>query len=184
MASGKSFLYLAGRLSLDFAQAHDTGSGVRDPVADVGSLADWLAGSSLALLVDAISPDELEQARRLRTALFRAAHSAAGGRPIASESQTIINRCASEPDLVPQIEDGLTLWRDQPSATEALSSIARDAIDLLGSNQRRRIRICKNPDCGLFFVDLSRPGKRVWCSMDRCGNLAKTRGYRGRKKAK
>jgi predicted RNA-binding Zn ribbon-like protein len=26
--------------------------------------------------------------------------------------------------------------------------------------------------------DTSRPGRRQWCSMARCGNIAKTRAYR------
>nr|WP_312856528.1 CGNR zinc finger domain-containing protein [Phytoactinopolyspora halotolerans] len=33
---------------------------------------------------------------------------------------------------------------------------------------------------GQFLVDTSRPGKRRWCSMQRCGNLAKVRGHRQR----
>ena len=32
----------------------------------------------------------------------------------------------------------------------------------------------------LLFVDQSRPGSRRWCSMQRCGNLAKVRSYRDR----
>lgn len=43
-----------------------------------------------------------------------------------------------------------------------------------------RIRKGANPQCGLTFVDTSRPGKRRWCSMDRCGNMMKLRTYRER----
>ncbi|MFG3617196.1 CGNR zinc finger domain-containing protein [Nocardia sp. NPDC047654] len=42
-----------------------------------------------------------------------------------------------------------------------------------------RIRVCAADDCGLLFVDASRPGRRRWCSMDRCGNLSEVRRYRG-----
>jgi predicted RNA-binding Zn ribbon-like protein len=61
-----------------------------------------------------------------------------------------------------------------------MATIARDAIELFTSDHAGRIRECANPRCILLFVDTSRPGKRRWCSMDRCGNLAKTRRYRRR----
>ncbi|MFE7743242.1 CGNR zinc finger domain-containing protein [Nocardia sp. NPDC057455] len=41
------------------------------------------------------------------------------------------------------------------------------------------MRVRAAGDCGLLFVDASRPGRRRWCSMDRCGNLSKVRRYRG-----
>ncbi|WP_327121301.1 CGNR zinc finger domain-containing protein [Nocardia sp. NBC_01730] len=41
------------------------------------------------------------------------------------------------------------------------------------------MRFCAADDCCLLFVDASRPDRRRWCSMDRCGNLGKVRRYRG-----
>jgi len=63
---------------------------------------------------------------------------------------------------------------------EALAHIAREGIALLTGPLRGRIRECAADDCQLLFVDTSRPGRRQWCSMARCGNIAKTRAYRGR----
>lgn len=63
-------------------------------------------------------------------------------------------------------------------APAALSVLARDAIDLFGGPLARRVRVCAAEDCGLLFVDASRPGRRRWCSMQRCGNLAKVRKHR------
>lgn len=70
------------------------------------------------------------------------------------------------------------VWHTSVTATDSLSSIARDAIDLLSGDLRSRIRECENPKCGLMFVDASRPGKRRWCLMKRCGNMIKTSRYR------
>jgi predicted RNA-binding Zn ribbon-like protein len=56
-----------------------------------------------------------------------------------------------------------------------VSAIARDAIDLVAGPHAERIRECAADDCSLIFVDLSRPGQRRWCSMERCGNRAKQR---------
>jgi predicted RNA-binding Zn ribbon-like protein len=33
-----------------------------------------------------------------------------------------------------------------------------------------------------MFIDHSRPGRRRWCSMERCGNRAKTARYRQRRR--
>jgi CGNR zinc finger/Bacteriocin-protection, YdeI or OmpD-Associated len=60
-----------------------------------------------------------------------------------------------------------------------LSAVARDAIDVFGTAAvRARLRRCSNPLCALLFVDSSRPGKRAWCTMRRCGNLSKLARYR------
>ena len=64
------------------------------------------------------------------------------------------------------------------TVTAGLSSIARDAIDLLAGPLGHRIRVCAAEDCAFLFVDASRPGTRRWCSMQRCGNLAKIRTHR------
>ncbi|WP_018350641.1 CGNR zinc finger domain-containing protein [Longispora albida] len=44
-----------------------------------------------------------------------------------------------------------------------------------------RIRPCTNPDCILWFVDISRNRGRRWCSMAGCGNRAKARSFYARK---
>jgi predicted RNA-binding Zn ribbon-like protein len=66
------------------------------------------------------------------------------------------------------------------TAAQALSTLARDAIDLFTGPLADRIRQCNGRRCSLLFVDASRPGKRRWCSMQRCGNLHKQRTYRDR----
>ncbi|HEV8279312.1 MAG TPA: CGNR zinc finger domain-containing protein [Streptosporangiaceae bacterium] len=47
---------------------------------------------------------------------------------------------------------------------------------------RARIRQCAGPACSLVFGNTSRPGRRRWRSMERCGNIGKQRhlalGYR------
>lgn len=50
---------------------------------------------------------------------------------------------------------------------------AADLVRLLGE-RRERIRKCANPECVLWFYDLTKNGSRRWCSMDVCGNRAKT----------
>lgn len=65
-------------------------------------------------------------------------------------------------------------------AGAALATVARDAVTLVGSPLVGRVKECQNPECSLLFLDDSQARRRRWCSMDRCGNLAKVAGYRSR----
>jgi predicted RNA-binding Zn ribbon-like protein len=66
----------------------------------------------------------------------------------------------------------------QPGVRAALSAIALDAAQLVGSDQRGRLRICPGPHCGGRFLDRSAGGRRRWCSMAVCGNRQKVSSHR------
>jgi CGNR zinc finger/Putative stress-induced transcription regulator len=85
--------------------------------------------------------------------------------------------------LAPGSDDtGLTAgWVAPVRATQALSTLAREMIELLSGPFSGRIRECASGDCPLVFVDTSRPGARRWCSMERCGNRHKLRALRARR---
>jgi predicted RNA-binding Zn ribbon-like protein len=58
-----------------------------------------------------------------------------------------------------------------------LAAVARSAAELIAEGASARLRVCSNPDCGLFFYDTSRTRRRRWCSMSRCGNRHKVRAF-------
>jgi CGNR zinc finger/Putative stress-induced transcription regulator len=108
--------------------------------------------------------------------------SAVAGRPASHPADVaVVNESAAGPPLVPALrpEGGTTVVA--PTVAAALATLARDAVDLFGGPLARRVRICAADDCGLLFVDASRPGRRRWCSMERCGNRAKIRTHRARR---
>ena len=125
--------------------------------------------------------------RPLRAALTRLSYDLAEGSPppIPIEPPrlgdiAIVNAAATIPPLVPALRpDGGTTFV-APTAPAALSTIARDAVELFGGPLARRIRVCAAENCGLLLVDTSRPGRRRWCSMELCGNRAKIRIHRSR----
>jgi predicted RNA-binding Zn ribbon-like protein len=179
------FIFVAGRLCIDFTQT----GGESEPRAywerfqEPADLSDWLAESPLHLQGVEVRAEEFQTALTLRESIWRAAEAVRQNKaPLARDIQ-IVNRVAAEPDLPPQLLDkGLDqAWHSPVTASQALSTISRDAIDLFSGELRSRIRTCENPNCGLMFVDASRPGKRRWCLMKRCGNMAKTSRYRGKK---
>ncbi len=60
----------------------------------------------------------------------------------------------------------------------ALTLIAADAAELLGTGLRDRLRICPGPGCRGRFLDDSPAGRRRWCSMAVCGNRNKAAAHR------
>ncbi len=64
-----------------------------------------------------------------------------------------------------------------------LAAIARSAAELIAEGAGARLRVCSNPDCGLFFYDTSRTRRRRWCSMSRCGNRHKVAAFSRRHSA-
>ncbi len=172
--------FLSGRDCLDFT--HTGGEGeyaVWEIVHTPADLGRWLA---LILRLDGLpaTAADLAPMRALRAAITTAARGIVAGRPIAAADRATINAAADHPPLVPALGPDGTSTVVAPTVDAALSTLARDAIDLFGGPLAGRIRICAAEDCGLLFVDTSRPGRRRWCSMERCGNLAKVRNYRGR----
>lgn len=175
------FIFIAGRLCIDFTQTGgETGKRAHwERFHAPSDLADWFSESPLQLQGIQVNPEEFKLARSLRESVWRVAEAIRQKKtPLAKDIDTI-NRVAATPDLPPQLADGLEqTWYPPTTATQALSLLARDAIDLFSGELRSCIRACENPNCGLMFVDTSRPGKRRWCLMKRCGNMAKTSRYR------
>lgn len=148
------------------------------------SLARWYVAVGLLTAEPEVSEGQLREAKELREAIYRVATEVIARRPIPADEITTINRLASSPELAPQLgPDGRSIsWASSEPAAAALATVARDAIGLFGHADWERIRECSRPGCSLLFLDSSRPGKRRWCSMDRCGNSVNTSLYRARRK--
>ena len=146
-------------------------------------LGEWLSSVVLDGTRVAPSRSDLESAIALREAIFQTIRHKTKGAPLGKQDLETINRVAHAAPLVPAMAAGTAkrVWAKPPTARAALSTIARDAIELLTGPLADRVRECANPKCELVFVDSSPPGRRRWCSMDRCGNRAKTRAYRRRR---
>lgn len=176
--------FRTGAVCLDFAH-----TGGDDPVAarwellhGPDDLARWLVVVVDPDGVDAVTAteDDLVVARRLREAIWRCARRAIDGDRPAPADRSIINDVAAGPGLVPQLgPDGATIARPV-DAGALLVAIAHDAVALFGGPEAGRVRECASQTCGLLFVDRSRPGQRRWCSMQRCGTIAKVRTHRAK----
>jgi predicted RNA-binding Zn ribbon-like protein len=64
-----------------------------------------------------------------------------------------------------------------------LGPVAHSAADLLISGECcTRVRQCHGDNCGWLFLDSSKNHSRCWCDMRDCGNRAKVRRHRQKKR--
>ncbi|WP_190394149.1 CGNR zinc finger domain-containing protein [Nocardiopsis quinghaiensis] len=183
--SGHPYVFDPGALSLELLVTGGPGAyAVHESLHEPRDLADWLALFRLRLDPElvAVSETELTAARTLRDALWRVVLAHLDGRPLPPDDVAGVNRAAARAPLAPEMSpEGERAWSLPADATAALSTIARDAVDLFTGPLADRIRECGSRDCRLVFVDTSRPGRRRWCSMERCGNRQKVRALRARR---
>lgn len=154
-------------------------------IPDAAALGRWFVAAGLLPTSPPVNDAHVMQARQLREAISSLVRSVMSGSPVSGEPLAIVNGHAIRPDPPPQLvlEDGRPVVTTPPGADvpNALATIARDAVRLLGGPQAARIKECEHPDCSLLFVDETQSRRRRWCSMGRCGNLVKTAGYRARR---
>ncbi|MFF7640464.1 CGNR zinc finger domain-containing protein [Streptomyces canus] len=150
---------------------------------DTAALARWFTEAELTTdegqaRVTARDPTE---ARLLREALYALVRAAMAGREPDPSDVERVDAVAAQPDLAPQL--GPVRWTARSPARAALATVARDAVLLVRGPLPKRVKECENPNCSLLFLDDSQARRRRWCSLDRCGNLAKIAGYRSRSRA-
>ncbi|CAN5208871.1 CGNR zinc finger domain-containing protein [soil metagenome] len=183
---GHRWWFDSGATVLDFAY---TGSmGHLDPAGRAGAgerlttpegLAEWLT-ARFPSVDGRLGERDLIDAKAFRDAVARSATATAHRAEIAATDVDVINLFAATPDIAPSLGGGgRQAGSSRARPAQALSTMAREAVTLFGS-ERDRLRECDADDCQLVFYDGSRANNRRWCSMQRCGNRAKVRAHRAR----
>lgn len=187
-ASGRSERPEHALLLRDFANTVDVSEGT-DTLADPAALEAWLRDRGLIPASDGAAPDtcpegnggafDLGTAIALRTSLRAAMHAhhdsrqrAAGLDAAAMSLPLRVGETAGGPVLVP-VDGGVR------------GGLARLAVAIMASTADhtwQRLKICAEDSCQWAFLDSSKNRSRHWCSMRECGNRAKTRAYRARRR--
>ncbi|MGW0537378.1 CGNR zinc finger domain-containing protein [Streptomyces sp. NPDC003032] len=182
--SGATYRFDPGALCLELLTTGGPGEFRRYEMLHApGDLTAWVERSRLTPVPALeVSEAEVAGARGLRDALFRVTTARALGEPPAPADLAALNESAAHPPLVPRVgPDGERRWAGAADGTALLSTVARDAVELLTGPYAHRVRVCASDNCHLIYVDTSRPGRRRWCSMEHCGNLHKVRTLRARR---
>lgn len=187
-----AFPFIGGRHCLDFlATLGKRHTEPFDRLTEPAALARWIGEAGLrgaGAREAAVTGPQLTAARELRESLHRVLTAAMDARTPDADDLDRVNGAAAHPDLAPRLafDQAGRPALDRAGGTArhdvraALSTVARDAVSLIGGPLLTRVKECENPECSLLFLDDSQARRRRWCSMDRCGNLAKIANYRSR----
>jgi predicted RNA-binding Zn ribbon-like protein len=144
------------------------------------ALRDWLESEGSRFSAYSFDPGDLEEIREIRDAIRELLTALAEEAKPPSRAIARVNAVSAVAPIAPQlvVGPGGELSRTDRTAEERsldwlLGSLARSAIDLLTGTPLGRLKICRAPSCGMFFL-----GSRRWCC-SACGNRARAaRHYR------
>ncbi|MFE6778688.1 CGNR zinc finger domain-containing protein [Streptomyces sp. NPDC057702] len=175
-------VFVCGHPALDFAATLRARRSLRfEMFATPERLDAWFVESGIVDHVARGGPADVERARAVREAVYELVTARRLGQPFGDRALEVLNEAAREPAAAPQ----LTRVGRRTTATsrEALSTVARLAVELLSGPEVPLLKECGNPECTRVYVDRSRGMRRHWCGMESCGNKIKAAAYRARKKA-
>jgi len=138
---------------------------------DLENEVDWLPG----WLAERGLEKELARAAALRTALRELAI-ANNGDPPDRAALEVVSRAAAR--VAPRVDAGARV--SIASDGDAIDELVACALGAMLDGSWPRLKACRN--CHWSFYDYSPNRSAAWCSMQLCGNRAKTRAYRRRRR--
>ncbi len=175
-------VFVCGNPALDFAATLRARRTLRfEMFVSPQRLDAWYLESGIvdALTVEARESD-VQEAVVVREAVYELVTARAAGEAYDDTALGVVNGTAREPSVTPQLSAAGR--RAEATPAEALSSVARQAVELLGGPDVPLLKECGNPECTRVYIDRSRGTRRQWCGMESCGNKLKAAAYRARKK--
>jgi predicted RNA-binding Zn ribbon-like protein len=139
----------------------------------------WFAESGLSSLVRSEDGDLLA-AIELREAMYSLFAARIHGKDLDGPAVEHLNAVAAEVPLAVVLRAGGRVRHG--SARQALSNLAREAIEIVGGDDAALLRECSRPECTQLYLDRSRGHRREWCAMATCGNRVKASTYRARQR--
>ncbi len=186
MESVHELRFLGGHVALDFVNtAEERG----DPQAGeaLHAPADLRLWGRRYSLLSANASDEgraeLRRSIEARELLYRLFLARAQGRQYARADLERLRELVAAAYRAGQLaqRDGELTWRWPPSELSTVRHVAvTAALELLAEDYSLRLKQCPGEHCGWFFLDTTKRGNRRWCSMEECGQQAKTARRRER----
>src|SRR5216117_1695748 len=185
------FFFLGERLAVDLLNTVVVQDGrVQDLFQGVRDVAAWAEAAGVlphGALRGRAAGQEAERLRRFRETLRRGLMAwAVGGTPPRGLIALLNQHLARDPEVSEVTASRGKLVTRRRSFGAPLDhfygAVARSAAELLAGGDPRRLRKCANPSCRLMFYDVSKAGRRRWCSMRTCGGQAKARAFYRRRR--
>jgi predicted RNA-binding Zn ribbon-like protein len=168
----------------DFVNTLDRLQGT-DELTDEKALSAWLAERGLLATAEAgAGPADHARAIELRESLRRMAL-ANNGHPASGEAAALVERLAREAELEARFP-AAGGWRLEPRArgvAGALGRLISILVEGMADGSWSRLKGCSSDSCQWVFYDASKNHSGHWCSMRTCGNRAKARQFRARRRS-
>jgi len=180
---------LGGRLSVDFVNStasHATMSWERLILFLEAAQIVTTERSAQLLVLPRSDPQAAEtlllKAERLSSALRKAFAAQLRKQKVATEWIEAVNEILRITEGHDELVSEDSGWKIEFIAREGgldwlLAAVARSGAEIIAEGGHARLRLCANPQCGLFFYDMSRTRRRRWCSMAVCGNRSKVAAF-------
>jgi predicted RNA-binding Zn ribbon-like protein len=194
-ASDATIKLLGGRLSIDFVNATPHGGTLtwEQLIQFLEAARIVTPDRAIQLLalpqIEAQAADALlSKAQALGSAMRKAFTALLRKQRVAFEWVTPINEILRITEGHDELVAATGGWKIEFVAREGgldwlLAAVARSGAETIAEGSQARLRICANPQCGLFFCDTSRTHLRRWCSMAACGNRSKVAAFARRQAA-
>lgn len=147
------------------------------------ALSAWLRGRGLLAGADAGAAD-LARAHELREAIRRLLFANNGG-TVHEADLAVLNRFALESGLRPHFAAGgrVLLEPAADGVQGALGRLVAAVSEAMNAGTWHRLKACADQGCRWAFYDTSKNHSGHWCSMEACGNRAKARQFRQRRRS-
>ena len=168
---------------LEFVNTLDVESGA-DELATPEALTVWLESRDLLRGGGAATKRDLQRAVAMREALralLRAHHDAT----IDRNAITALNSAASDLPLGVAFDSrgNPSVVPGRPGISGGLGGILSAVAGAQAAGTWARLKVCSMDTCQWAFYDRSKNRSGRWCSMGVCGNRAKTKNYRERRRS-
>jgi predicted RNA-binding Zn ribbon-like protein len=154
----------------------------REDIGDAQALSTWLDDHGIPVAGSLSEPD-VQRAQAFREAI-RDLLLANNGEELPGASLEELRAAASSAPL--QIEVGADGSLAPTATADGVNALIARTLSVAAAAQERgewkRLKACRSHECVWAFYDRSRNHSRHWCSMGVCGNRAKTRTYRAKRR--
>jgi predicted RNA-binding Zn ribbon-like protein len=168
----------------DFANSHFTEAPEEDRERPTEPIVAWGRHHGLFPRGTRLSPKEVARVLELRRLLREAISANHGEQPMSATDVRKLNDIAQESAVHVRFKaDGDLRLTSHGIGVDGL---AARAFAIIAEARRdgtwSRLKICRADDCAWAFYDRSKNGSGSWCSMSECGNRAKAKAFRERKR--
>ncbi len=152
-----------------------------EEIAGPTELADWLRRHDIDP-GDELSDDDVDRARAFREVVRALLIERDTGSVAATTIDRLRAAAGGAPMHVEVGSDGSLTPGPAGRGVDALiARVLAAASAAQETGEWDRLKVCLSDECLWAFYDRSRNRSRHWCSMDVCGNRAKTRAYRAKR---